>query len=42
VGRHRVVPEARLSMGVHRDVLLHELRQVSGSAPPAWKVRSER
>jgi hypothetical protein len=35
VGRHRVVREAGLSMGVHRGVPLHELPQPSGSSPLA-------
>jgi hypothetical protein len=39
VGRHRVVLEAGLSMGVHRGVPFLELPQASGSSPLAWKAR---
>jgi hypothetical protein len=42
VGRHWVIREARLSMGVHHGVPLHELPQASGSSPLAWKARSVR
>jgi hypothetical protein len=42
VGRHRVVREAGLSLGVHRGVPLHELPQASGSSPLSWKARSVR